>query len=153
MRKSCAVIFCIIGMALFSGCVGKEDSFMITEIIFCTDEPSDRSYQQKSDSTYTQGEIIWIYLECFRCEVTMDGEAYVAQIHTILEIIDDTETCMKTESQFMEIPTTAHPIYIWLTFRIRTDALVPGTYTLSLTVEDTLSGETATSRKAFSITS
>jgi hypothetical protein len=153
MRKICIAFLILIGMGLITGCIHEEDSFMTTDVTFCTDEPSDRSYEQNTDHTYCRGEPIWIYLECFRFTSTEDNGEYSALFNTTLEIFDHTGACVHTRSQLMEIPTTADPVYIWLKFWIKTDTLTAGTYTLSLTVEDTLGGEQSISRGEFHIIS
>jgi hypothetical protein len=152
MRKICMVCI-LISMELITGCTQEEDSFMTTDITFCKDEPFQRSYEQNSDRTYCQGELVWVYLECFRFSVSEDNGEFNARFNTTLEIFDNTGTCVHRGSEPMKIPTTAHPVYIWLKFWVETDAFPAGTYTLSITVEDILTGDHSPSRGEFYIVS
>ncbi|MBU7032932.1 MAG: hypothetical protein HXS53_10405 [Theionarchaea archaeon] len=152
MRKMCIGILAIVCMGIFTGCIGQEESFMLTDIIFCTDEPSNRSYEQNFEHRYVRGDILWVYLECFRFEPMVDNGTYVAVFDATLEIFDDVGTCIESGSQVIEVPTTAHPGYVWLKFWISTDTMEEGTYTLKITVKDTVSHEQATSQGEYFIT-
>lgn len=152
MRKICVGILVIVCMELFTGCTGQEESFMITDITFCTGEPFDRSYEQNPDHRYAGGDLIWVYLECFRFDSMMDNGDSIAVFNITLEILDDVGACIQTGSQVIEVPTASTPVYAWLKFWISTDTMEEGTYTLRITVEDTISGEQATSQGEFTIT-
>lgn len=137
-----AVILC--------GCVGQE-SFMVTDIVFCENEPFDRSYNQKIDAVYAHKDIVWIYIEAFRFSYTEEDLTYVAYFDTKLEVYDDQGTLIGEVTQPMEVPSQEELVYVWFKFWIDTIELKEGVYTAKITVTDTVSGETAVTEGTFTV--
>lgn len=146
--KKHMVFFVVI--TFLCACVGQE-TFTLTDITFCANEPADRSYDQKLDPTYQQGETVWIYLEAFRFDYREEDQSYVAYFDTVFEVYDEKGNCIHQGIQQMEIPSRSTPVYVWFTFFIESEYLEEGIYTVRITVTDTLSGQTATAEGTFYI--
>ena len=138
-------------LVIFCGCMAEE--YRLTELTFCDGEPFDRSYDQKLDATYTIGETVWMYFEAFGFLYEEEGSKYMVRVDANLEVFDDSGSSLGTFSQHLDIPSDVEPVYIWLKFWIDSTVLAPGTYTVQVTVTDTISGEAAVSEGTFTLVS
>lgn len=150
-RNLMKLVSLFIVLLLTCACLGQKPDFTLTDIVFCSNEPSDRSYEQKMDATYTYGDIIWLYLECFRFEYTESGDGYTSQFDTEMQVYDDTGTSIRKVTQSMDVPSQVKPVYVWFTFWIDTATLRAGTYTVKITVIDKIAGKKALSEGTFTI--
>jgi hypothetical protein len=142
---------CAVLVAVFvSGCMGQE-KFTVTDITFCNAEPSDRSYSRNPDAVYTRGDIVWMYMEAFRFEYLEKEEGYVSYFDATLEVFNAHGTSQGEITQSIEIPLERKPVYVWFKFWIATASLGEGTYTITVTLTDTISKKSAVAEGTFSI--
>ncbi|MBU7015128.1 MAG: hypothetical protein HXS52_00860 [Theionarchaea archaeon] len=143
---------CLVLVAVFAiGCLGQEN-FTVTDITFCNTEPSDRSYSRNPDAAYTRGDILWMYMEAFRFGYLEEEEGYVSYFDATLEVFDAQGISQGEITQSMEIPLERKPVYVWFKFWIATANLGEGTYTVTVTITDTISEKSAVAEGTFSIT-
>ncbi|MGC1120865.1 MAG: hypothetical protein WBA22_07200 [Candidatus Methanofastidiosia archaeon] len=142
---------CAVLVAVFvSGCIGQE-KFTVTDITFCSAEPSDRSYSRNPNAVYTKGDTLWVYMEAFRFEYLEKGEGYVSYFDATLEVFDAEGTSQGEVTQSMEVPSDTKPVYMWFKFWIDTVDLGEGTYTVVVTITDTISKKSAVAEGTFSV--
>ncbi|MBU7023671.1 MAG: hypothetical protein HXS40_05840 [Theionarchaea archaeon] len=142
----CAVLVAV----LLSGCLGQE-KFTVTDITFCSAEPSDRSYSRNPDAVYTKGDIVWVYMEAYRFEYLEKEAGFVSYFDATVEILDADGTSQGEITESMEVPSDTKPVYTWFKFWIGTADLGEGTYTVVVTITDTVSRKSATTEGTFSI--
>ena len=136
------------------GCIGQE-SFMLTDITFCADEPYERIYEQKPDTTYVQGEIVWMYLEGFKFQYNEEQKdeltIYSASFEVTLKVFDSNGNVVLEGNQPIDIASAQPLTYAWFKFWIESKDFEEGTYTVQITAVDSLSGESATTEGTFFI--
>ncbi len=123
----------------------------LTDIVFCTSEPSARSYDEKPDATYRRGEKVWMYLECSGFECEEKNNEFMVSLKVKLEVFDSQGTCIAEMIEPVETSEKVEPPYVWLNFWIDTHRLKEGEYTVQITVIDTVSGKDATIEGSFII--
>lgn len=143
-------VFAVLVAIFVSGCIGQE-KFTVTDITFCNAEPFDRSYSRNPDAAYTTGDIVWVYMEVFRFEYLEEEEGYVSYFDSTLEVFDAQGTSQGEVTQSIEVPSDTKPVYMWFKFWIDTVDLGEGTYTVVVTITDTISKKSATTEGTFSV--
>ena len=124
----------------------------LTDIVFCTREPSARSYDQKPDAAYKRGEKVWMYLECSGFQCKEENNEYAVSCKVKLEVFDEQGTCIAETTNPLEISNEVKPPYVWLNFWIDTHRLKEGEYIVRITVIDTVSGRGGTIEGSFFVT-
>ena len=136
------------------GCIGQE-SFMLTDITFCADEPYERTYEHNPDATYVQGEIVWMYLEGFKFQYNEEQKdeltIYSASFEVTLKVYDSDRNIVLEGNQPIDIASAQLLTYAWFKFWIESKDFEEGTYTVQITAVDSLSGESATTEGTFFI--
>lgn len=136
---------------LVCACMGQQSQFTITDITFCASEPSDRAYITQPDSLYTQGDIVWIYLEAFKFDYTKTNSKYKAIFAVDLTVYTEQGKEIRSGTQHMEFPSKEEPVYVWFKLWINSTELSKGIYTVELTITDTISKKSAVSEGTFYI--
>jgi hypothetical protein len=138
-------------LVIFCACLGQKSQFTVTNITFCASEPSDRAYDKQPDSVYTQGDMVWMYLEAFKFDYTETGSGYNVVFNVSLEVFNAQGTSVRSGTQIMEFPSKNEPVYVWFSFWIDSTDLPQGVYTVEMTITDTLSGDSAVTEGIFTI--
>ncbi|MGD2250485.1 MAG: hypothetical protein PVF58_18975 [Candidatus Methanofastidiosia archaeon] len=136
---------------LVCACLGQKSQFTVTDMTFCTSEPSDRAYDRQPDSVYSPGDIVWMYLEVFKFDYTETDSGYTAVFTVSLQVYNTQGGSVRSGTHPMETSFKGEPVYTWFKFWIDSTDLPPGVYTVELTITDTLSGDSAVTEGVFTI--
>ncbi|MBU6996019.1 MAG: hypothetical protein HXS41_01600 [Theionarchaea archaeon] len=139
----------LIVLLLLSSCISQE--FRLANVAFCTCEPGKRECDRQPHATYRQGEIIWMYTECYKFRYIKDSEEYMSEFDITIEIFDDHGTNVRTITESFETPLDAEPDFVWFKLPVKSEGLERGKYTVLITLVDKYSGNIATKEAVFYI--
>ncbi|MDI6903634.1 MAG: hypothetical protein QMC77_07865 [Methanocellales archaeon] len=150
------VCLVLVGLVIASGCVEKAPKELtITEIIFCSEEPSERDYEIQPDATYRAGDTIWMYVEASEFDSRKLNGEYEVHISLSMDLLDADGNVLKhwpSLHEFHGDKLKRIPDYIWFTEYIYgTDVFESGKYTVSMTFTDRISMQGKTVRGDFYI--
>ena len=150
--KIVAIFFVAVAVFAAVGYYFLGEDLILTDIIFCTSKPSDRSYDEKPDATYINGETAWMYFECYNFQSSKKNNDYVVSFSVKVEIFDSRGFLIGEVKYPAEGSEKVKPSYVWFYFWIDTEGSEEGEYTIRITVTDKLSGKSGTTEGSFFIT-